>query len=57
MGVNTVGGMFCGDVTFDRMKDRIGHVTPVSGGAAMLMENTLYAALFNRKEYGYDDFE
>ena len=49
VGTNRVGGHLCGDVDFERVKDRAGAITPVPGGVgpmtiATLMENTFLAA-------------
>jgi methylenetetrahydrofolate dehydrogenase (NADP+)/methenyltetrahydrofolate cyclohydrolase len=49
VGTNRVDGVLCGDVDFDRVKDRASAITPVPGGVgpmtiATLMENTFLAA-------------
>lgn len=49
VGTNRVGGVLCGDVDFERVKDVAGAITPVPGGVgpmtiATLMENTFLAA-------------
>lgn len=49
VGTNRVEGVLCGDVDFDRVKDRALAITPVPGGVgpmtiAALMENTFLAA-------------
>jgi methylenetetrahydrofolate dehydrogenase (NADP+)/methenyltetrahydrofolate cyclohydrolase len=49
VGTNRVAGVLCGDVDFDRVKDRASAITPVPGGVgpmtiATLMENTFLAA-------------
>jgi methylenetetrahydrofolate dehydrogenase (NADP+)/methenyltetrahydrofolate cyclohydrolase len=49
VGTNRVDGILCGDVDFDRVKDRAMAITPVPGGVgpmtiATLMENTFLAA-------------
>ena len=49
VGTNRVDGVLCGDVDFDRVKDRALAITPVPGGVgpmtiAALMENTFLAA-------------
>jgi len=49
VGTNRVDGGLCGDVDFDRVKDRASAITPVPGGVgpmtiATLMENTFLAA-------------
>jgi methylenetetrahydrofolate dehydrogenase (NADP+)/methenyltetrahydrofolate cyclohydrolase len=49
VGTNRVDGILCGDVDFDRVKDRASAITPVPGGVgpmtiATLMENTFLAA-------------
>jgi methylenetetrahydrofolate dehydrogenase (NADP+)/methenyltetrahydrofolate cyclohydrolase len=49
VGTNRVDGVLCGDVDFDRVKDRASAITPVPGGVgpmtiAALMENTFLAA-------------
>ena len=46
-------GKLCGDVDFDSVKERASYITPVPGGVgpmtrAMLMKNTLKAALYNK---------
>lgn len=48
VGTNLVGGKLCGDVDFERAKEKAGYITPVPGGigpmtVAMLMQNTLKA--------------
>lgn len=47
-------GKLCGDVAFEQAAERAGYITPVPGGVgpmtrAMLMENTLYAAVLHGK--------
>lgn len=47
-------GKLCGDVKFDEAEQKAGYITPVPGGVgpmtiAMLMENTLKAAILNAK--------
>jgi bifunctional protein folD len=50
VGINRLpDGSLCGDVEFDRAKERAGYITPVPGGVgpmtiASLLENTLEAA-------------
>lgn len=49
VGANRIEGELCGDVDFDRVKDRALAITPVPGGVgpmtiAALMENTFLAA-------------
>lgn len=49
VGINRVKGKLCGDVDFERVKEKAGHITPVPGGVgpmtvAALMENTVIAA-------------
>lgn len=49
VGTNRVDGVLCGDVDFERVKDRASAITPVPGGVgpmtiATLMENTFLAA-------------
>jgi methylenetetrahydrofolate dehydrogenase (NADP+)/methenyltetrahydrofolate cyclohydrolase len=49
VGTNRSEGVLCGDVDFDRVKDRATAITPVPGGVgpmtiATLMENTFLAA-------------
>lgn len=49
VGTNRVEGVLCGDVDFDRVRDRALAITPVPGGVgpmtiAALMENTFLAA-------------
>jgi methylenetetrahydrofolate dehydrogenase (NADP+) / methenyltetrahydrofolate cyclohydrolase len=49
VGTNRVDGVLCGDVDFERVKDRAFAITPVPGGVgpmtiAALMENTFLAA-------------
>jgi methylenetetrahydrofolate dehydrogenase (NADP+)/methenyltetrahydrofolate cyclohydrolase len=49
VGTNRVDGILCGDVDFERVKDRASAITPVPGGVgpmtiATLMENTFLAA-------------
>lgn len=46
VGINRVDGKLVGDVDFDSVKKKAGHITPVPGGVgpmtvAMLMENTI----------------
>ncbi|MCG7854692.1 MAG: bifunctional methylenetetrahydrofolate dehydrogenase/methenyltetrahydrofolate cyclohydrolase [Methanoregulaceae archaeon] len=48
VGTNRADGVLCGDVDFDRVKDRATAITPVPGGVgpmtiATLMENTFFA--------------
>lgn len=47
-------GKLCGDVCYDEVAQKASHITPVPGGVgpmtrAMLMENTLYAAISHGK--------
>ena len=47
-------GTLCGDVVFDEAAGRASYITPVPGGVgpltrAMLMKNTLYAAVIHGK--------
>jgi len=49
VGTNRVGGKLCGDVDFERVKEKASAITPVPGGVgpmtvAMLMKNTVTAA-------------
>ena len=49
VGINRVDGKVCGDVDFDRVKDKAGWITPVPGGVGkmtitMLLSNTADAA-------------
>jgi len=42
-------GKLCGDVDFDKVKEKAGYITPVPGGVGpmtviMLMENTIISA-------------
>ena len=46
VGINRVDGRLCGDVDFERVKDKTAVITPVPKGVgpmtiAMLLENTL----------------
>lgn len=48
VGTNRADGVLCGDVDFERVKDRASAITPVPGGVgpmtiATLMENTFFA--------------
>lgn len=54
VGINRVEGKLCGDVDFEAVKEKASWITPVPGGVgpmtvAMLMRNTLKAALYERK--------
>ena len=47
-------GKLCGDVCYEEVAQKVSHITPVPGGVgpmtrAMLMENTLYAAISHGK--------
>lgn len=49
VGINRIDGKLCGDVDFERVKDKAAWITPVPGGVgpmtiAMLLQNTLNAA-------------
>ena len=49
VGINRVDGKVCGDVDFERVKEKAGWITPVPGGVgkmtiAMLLSNTVDAA-------------
>ena len=49
VGINRVDGKLCGDVDFEKVKEKASAITPVPGGVgpmtiAMLMQNTLTAA-------------
>lgn len=49
VGMNRSDGKLCGDVDFERVKEKASYITPVPGGVgpmtiAMLMKNTLTAA-------------
>ena len=48
VGINRVDGKLCGDVDFDRVKDKTSYITPVPKGVGpmtvcMLLSNTLKA--------------
>ena len=56
VGMNRDGGVLCGDVDFDSVKEKASSITPVPGGVgpmtiAMLMQNTLTAA---KKQFGVE---
>ena len=49
VGINRVDGKVCGDVDFERVKEKAGWITPVPGGVGkmtitMLLDNTVEAA-------------
>ena len=49
VGINRIDGKVCGDVDFERVKEKAGWITPVPGGVgkmtiAMLLSNTVDAA-------------
>ena len=49
VGINRVEGKVCGDVDFEKVKEKAGWITPVPGGVgrmtiAMLLSNTADAA-------------
>ncbi|GAE36344.1 bifunctional methylenetetrahydrofolate dehydrogenase/methenyltetrahydrofolate cyclohydrolase FolD [Halalkalibacter akibai] len=49
VGINRVDGKLCGDVDFDKVKDKASYITPVPGGVGpmtitMLLENTVQSA-------------
>ena len=49
VGINRVNGKVCGDVDFERVREKAGWITPVPGGVGkmtitMLLQNTLEAA-------------
>ncbi|MCK4614536.1 MAG: bifunctional 5,10-methylenetetrahydrofolate dehydrogenase/5,10-methenyltetrahydrofolate cyclohydrolase [Thermoplasmata archaeon] len=57
VSMNRVEGRLCGDVKFDEVKEKASLITPVPGGVgpmtvAMLMENTLRAALMQQEKEG-----
>ena len=49
VGTNRVDGKLCGDVDFERVRDKVGYITPVPGGVGpmticMLLRNTVEAS-------------
>lgn len=58
VGINRVDGKLVGDIDFNNVKDKCSYITPVPGGVgpmtiAMLMKNTLLAAINQRNSYEY----
>ena len=52
VGMNRIDGKLCGDVDYEKVKDKCAFITPVPGGVGpmtvtMLMKNTVEAALKN----------
>jgi methylenetetrahydrofolate dehydrogenase (NADP+)/methenyltetrahydrofolate cyclohydrolase len=53
VGTNRVQGKLCGDIDFNEVKKKAGHVTPVPGGVGpmticMLLKNTVKASTLAR---------
>ncbi len=49
VGTNRVNGKLCGDVDFEKVKEKAGFITPVPGGVGpmticMLLRNTVEAS-------------
>jgi len=56
VGISCVEGKMVGDVDFEKVKEKVSHITPVPGGVgpmtrAMLLENVLIAVDLQRRGY------